>query len=82
MWYIGLSIISNELLNSLCLTHFSDSSTYVELKINPLKDLIQKIRNELNKLHTDNQLCIAIKKLTPKNPRLGKVRILTKLRCT
>ena len=76
---IGLSIISNKLLDSLCIQHLCDETTYSELTINPLKHVMLELNNNLNDLIVNRQLNISIKKLLPLRPKLGKFRILAKL---
>ena len=76
---IGMAIISNDLLDSLCVSHLSDIKIYVKLDSNPINDTIISLRNILHELQKEKQLKISLNSLIPKNPQIGKFRILAKL---
>ena len=42
---IGLSIISNRILDSLCTQHLCDETAYSELTIDPLKQVMLELNN-------------------------------------
>ena len=76
---VGLVILSNELLDSLCTTHLSDTKTYSKIHTNPLNDTIYEVKKILYSLQKEKQLNIDLSKLVPKVPRLGNFRVLAKL---
>ena len=46
---IGLAVINNELLHSLCLSHLSDTNTYLKLNINPIEESIIEIKSIIHR---------------------------------
>ena len=59
---IGMSILSHNLHNKLCLSHLEDENTYLKLPKNPIKNTMNKIESTLKYLHSNGHLKIGINK--------------------
>ena len=77
---VGLSIVSNELLDKLCLEHLSDTKTYRALECNPISSTISNINETLSALRINKEIKLELyNQLITKDSKPGKFRILCKL---